>query len=68
MHLQATLMLSLSVFCFFFSLNLPGGKSWPAPPKIGVSGRSPSFQSEHWSGVAEEKPIRVECELVKQTR
>lgn len=64
MHLQATLMLSLSLFGFVFFFNLPDGKSWPAPPKIGASGMSLSFQSERWSGVAEEKPIRSARELI----
>lgn len=67
MHLQPTLMLSLSVLGLFVFLNLPDGKSWPAPPKIGVSGKSLSFQFVRWSGVAEEKPIRSERELITDT-
>lgn len=39
---------------FLFLCHSLGGRSWPAHPEIGASGRSPGSRSERWSGVAEE--------------
>lgn len=63
MHLWATLI----GFCFGFLLdsNLPDGRSWPALPKTRVLGKSPSSQSEHWNGVAEER--HKNCTLTHKT-